>query len=37
MRSGDYILVKGSRGMKMDVVAEQLRSGIVPQPGKGAN
>ena len=37
MRSGDYVLVKGSRGMKMDVVAEQLRSGIVPQPGKGAN
>ena len=36
MKEGDYILLKGSRGMKMDLVAEQLRSGHAPQPGKEA-
>lgn len=36
IREGDYVLVKGSRGMKMDLVVEQLRSGLLSQPGEEA-
>lgn len=34
MKSGDYILIKGSRGMRMDVVAADLRTGPASQPGE---
>ena len=33
---GDYVLVKGSRGMRMEVVAEGVRRAFAPLSGKGA-
>jgi len=32
---GDYILVKGSRGMRMELVAEGIRGGQAPPAKKG--
>jgi UDP-N-acetylmuramoyl-tripeptide--D-alanyl-D-alanine ligase len=37
LQSGDYVLVKGSRGMKMEVVAEGIRAWSAMAAGKGGN
>jgi UDP-N-acetylmuramoyl-tripeptide--D-alanyl-D-alanine ligase len=34
--NGDYILVKGSRGMRMEIVAEGIRRAFAPHRAKGA-
>jgi UDP-N-acetylmuramoyl-tripeptide--D-alanyl-D-alanine ligase len=34
--NGEYILVKGSRGMRMEIVAEEIRRAFVPHRAKGA-
>ena len=33
--SGEYVLVKGSRGMQMEIVAEGVRRAFAPQREKG--
>jgi UDP-N-acetylmuramoyl-tripeptide--D-alanyl-D-alanine ligase len=35
VNKGDYLLVKGSRGMRMEVVAEGIRRAFAPKRGKG--
>ena len=35
VNQGDYLLVKGSRGMRMEVVAEGIRRAFAPDRGKG--
>ena len=35
--AGEYLLVKGSRGMRMETVAEGIRRRFAPQAGKGDN